>query len=109
MNADRVAGVSLSINLDFSDAPPTLLTIDNSVLHAFVGQRSDAADAAVATDSISFKLLMVGATTAAELMTTGKLSVSGEVMTLAQLGGYFDQFERRYPLVTPRKDWRTRE
>ena len=109
LNADRVAGVSLSINLDFSDAPPTLLTIDNSVLHAFVGQRSDTADAAVVTDSISFKLLMVGATTAAELMTTGKLSVSGEVMTLAQLGGYFDQFERRYPLVTPRKDWRTSE
>lgn len=107
LNADRVAGISLRINLDFSDAPPTLLTIDNSVLHAFEGRASENADATVQTDSTHFKLLMTGAITAAELMQNGNLTVTGNVGALAQLGSYFDRFERRFPLVTPRKDWRS--
>ena len=64
LNADRVAGVTLDINLDFSDAPPTLLSIDNSVLHAFENQVAEDADATAQCDSGSFRFLMTGATTA---------------------------------------------
>ena len=109
LNAERVEGVVLTINVEFSDTEPVVLSIENSVLHARPGLRHDDADATIHTDSVSFKLLMVGATTAPELIAESKLRIDGNVMALAQLGGYFDRFERRYPLVTPRRDWRATE
>lgn len=109
LNAERVEGVVLTINVEFSDTEPVVLSIENSVLHARPGLRHDDADATIHTDSVSFKLLMAGATTAPELIAESKLRIDGNVMALAQLGGYFDRFERRYPLVTPRRDWRATE
>ena len=109
LNAERVEGVVLTINVEFSDTEPVVLSIENSVLHARPGRRHDDADATIQTDSVSFKLLMAGATTAPELIAESKLRIDGNVMALAQLGGYFDRFERRYPLVTPRRDWRATE
>jgi len=38
-------------------------------------------------------------------MQTGSMTINGDVGALAQLGGLFDVFERRFPIVTPRPAW----
>ena len=48
---------------------------------------------------------MVGQADAMNLMSEGELEIDGDASVLIQLAGLFDQFERRFPLVTPRPAW----
>ena len=43
---------------------------------------------------------------APQLMGSGALAIDGDIGALAQLGGLFDQFERRFPIMTPRPERR---
>jgi len=106
LNADRADGITLQINLAFSDSEHTLLSIENSVLNTFSGRRSADAAATLKISERNFKLLMAGQKDAASLMTEGELVIEGDAGALLQLSGLFDQFERRFPIVTPRKPWR---
>ncbi|MGV0034483.1 MAG: alkyl/aryl-sulfatase [Candidatus Azotimanducaceae bacterium WSBS_2022_MAG_OTU7] len=106
LNADRADGLTLRINLAFSDSEHTLLSIENSVLNTFPGRQSLEAAATLKISQLNFKLLMAGQIDAATLMTQGELSIEGDAGALLQLSGLFDQFERRFPIVTPRKPWR---
>ena len=105
LNASRADGITLHINLNFSDAEPALLSIENAVLHAFPGRQLKGATATLAMTELNFKLLMSGQKDAATLLTTEELQIDGDIGALAQLAGLFDQFERRFPLVTPRPNW----
>ena len=106
LNADRADGITLKINLAFSDSEQTLLSIENSVLNAFSGRQSNDAAATLKISQLNFKLLMAGQKDAASLMTNGELEIDGDAGALLLLSGLFDQFERRFPIVTPRKPWR---
>lgn len=106
LNASRAEGTSLSINLNFTDDKATLLSIKNSVLHAFPDRQDDNANATVTISALNFKLLMSGQADAGALVDANELQVKGEARALADLAGLFDQFERRFPIVTPRPDWR---
>jgi alkyl sulfatase BDS1-like metallo-beta-lactamase superfamily hydrolase len=106
LNADRADGITLQINLAFNDSEHTLLSIKNSVLNTFCGRQSGDAAATLKISQLNFKLLMAGQKDAATLMTEGELEIEGDVGALLQLSGLFDQFERRFPIVTPRKPWR---
>jgi len=106
LNADRADGITLQINLAFSDSEHTLLSIDNSVLNTFCGRQSSDAAATLKISQLNFKLLMAGQKDAANLMTDGELEIDGDAGALLKLSGLFDQFERRFPIVTPRKPWR---
>ena len=106
LNADRADGIELQINLAFSDSEHTLLSIKNSVLNTFSGRQSDDAAATLKISQLNFKLLMAGQKDAATLITDGELKITGDAAALLQLSGLFDQFERRFPIVTPRKPWR---
>ena len=106
LNADRADGVTLKINLAFNDSEHTLLSIENSVLNAFSGRQSDDAAATLKISQLNFKLLMAGQKAAANLLTDGELEIDGDAGALIQLSGLFDQFERRFPIVTPREPWR---
>jgi len=103
LNADRAAGVVLKLNLAFTDAEQTLLVIENSVLHAFAGRQAEDATATLTISELNFKLLMSGQADGATLLGKGELTIEGDAGALLQLSGLFDQFERRFPLVTPRK------
>lgn len=103
LNAERADGVVLKLNLAFTDAEKILLVIENSVLHAFVGRQADDATATLEISELNFKLLMSGQADGATLLGDGQLKVDGDAGALLQLSGLFDQFERRFPLVTPRK------
>ena len=106
LNAERADGVVLKLNLAFTDALPTLLVIENSVLHAFPDRQTDDATATIKISELDFKLLMSGQKDGAGMLAEGQLQIDGDAGALLQLSGLFDQFERRFPIVTPRKPWR---
>jgi alkyl sulfatase BDS1-like metallo-beta-lactamase superfamily hydrolase len=106
LNSQKVDGLVLHINLEFTDAETTLLTIENSVLHAFPDRSHPQPTATIRVSALDFKRLMLGLTEASTLVSSGALGLDGDLGALAQLGGLFDQFERRYPIMTPRPEWR---
>jgi len=106
LNSQKVDGLVLHINLVFTDAETTLLTIENSVLHAFPDRSHPQPTATIRVSALDFKRLMLGLTEASTLVSSGALGLDGNLGALAQLGGLFDQFERRYPIMTPRPEWR---
>jgi len=105
LNGPAAEGVRLALNLDFTDLDRRyLLSIDNSVLHAFPGRWSDVAEAGLTITALDFKRLMMGLVEAPELLEDGRLQVAGDAGALARLGALFDRFERRFPIVTPRPE-----
>jgi len=106
LNGARADGITLNINIDFNDADRTLLTIENSVLHAFIGKQHESPTATMKISELDYKRLMMGLADAGQLLEAGALEVDGDINALAQLAGLFDQFERRFPIVTPRKPWK---
>lgn len=103
LNSEAAEQVSLTINLAFTDlAQPHVLEIKRSVLHGWENRQSKTADATLTVSSQHFKQLMLGAADAATLMSAGDLKIDGDAGALAQLPGLFDQFIRRFPIMTPR-------
>lgn len=105
LNGQRADGVDLKINLAFTDSEAALLQINNAVLHVFTGKQHDEATATLKVSALNFKLLMASQKDAISLLESGELTIEGDVGALAQLAGLFDQFERRFPIVTPRAPW----
>ncbi|MEM6708644.1 MAG: alkyl sulfatase dimerization domain-containing protein [Pseudomonadota bacterium] len=100
---EAAEGIKLAINLRFTDSgEPWLLTVNNSVLHAFPKRQEDAAAASLTTTSLQFKRLMMGLTDAASLLQEGELKIDGDGSVLLSLRNLFDSFPRRFPIVTPR-------
>lgn len=105
LNAERAEGIKLLINLNYTDSEPALLGIENSVLNVFESRTSDTAQASLTLSALSFKLLMSGQVQASQLLENGELTIDGDATALLTLAELFDQFERRFPIVTPRKPW----
>lgn len=103
LNAAAADGIELELNLEFTDLKAShLLQIKRSVLHGWANRSATAPDATLTIPSLRFKELMFGATDAATLLTNDELKIEGDLEALAQLGGLFDQFVRRFPIMTPR-------
>lgn len=103
LNGPRADGRILTLNLDFTDLDePHLLVIENSVLHVFANRQDASADATLSLASLNFKRLMLGVTTAEDLLREKQLRVTGDLKVLADFSGLFDTFVRRFPIVTPR-------
>ena len=49
--------------------------------------------------------MMMGLTDAMQLLEEKKLEIEGDLTAMVTLRELFDQFERRFPIVTPRKPW----
>ena len=100
-----VAGKDLSLNLQFIDLQRDyVLTIKHSVLNYFPDRQQANATATLSITASDFKLMMMGITAGVDLMSEGKLSISGNAGALQGLANYFDSFPRRYPLVTATTD-----
>ncbi len=103
LNGERAAHASLTINLSFPDlGEDWLLSVENGVLHGFPNRSAEAPTASLRLSSLDFKALMVGITDGMSLINDGKLEVDGDAGALLELTGLFDQFLRRYPIITPR-------
>ena len=105
LSGPRAEGICMSLNLAFSDITPWHLQIENSVLNVTEGRQVDAPDATLQCESIDYKRLMMGLSDGPTLLQEGKLKIEGDAGALLTLGGLFDQFERRFPIVTPREPW----
>ncbi len=103
LNGPKADGKKLHFNLHFPDlATSYLMVIENAVLHAFENRETDVPSAELTLTSIDFKRMMLGLTTAVDLIADGNLALDGNLAALAELGNLFDQFPRRFPIVTPR-------
>lgn len=105
LNGPSADGLVIHLNLDFTDSEPTLLSIENSVLHAFTGKQHQKPNATLRMSAVNFKFMMTGNTDAVKLLESGELEMSGDFEALGKFRELFDQFERRFPIVTPRKPW----
>lgn len=103
LNGKRAENLSLNFNIIFTDTDSYLLTIENAVLHGFRNKQSDKPDAVLKISSLNFKLLMTRLVTAGELMEKDALTVEGDMEALIKMSALFDQFTRRFPIVTPRE------
>lgn len=103
LNGPKADGVRLHLNLNFTDLKRQyLLAIDNCVLHAWPDKQSDSADAGLTISALEFKRMMMGLSTATDLIADGRLKVDGSLQALASMSDLFDRFDRRFPIVTPR-------
>ena len=105
LNGPSADGLVIHLNLDFTDSEPTLLSIENAVLHAFTGIQHQKPNATLRMSAVNFKFMMTGNTDAMKLLESGELEMSGDFEALGKFRELFDQFERRFPIVTPRKPW----
>ena len=95
--------VDLRIELVFTDLDSRyLLSVRNSVLNYFKNAKHPEPQVTLTISSLDFKNLLTGATDAAGLLEQKRLEIEGDASRLLSLRGLFDQFVRRYPLVTPR-------
>jgi alkyl sulfatase BDS1-like metallo-beta-lactamase superfamily hydrolase len=100
---EEAAAQDLQLLLCFGDlGQDYVLQIKNAVLHYFVAEPENVADAQLSLTSTHFKQMIMGQVSAAELIEQQYLQIDGDVNALLRLGSLFDQFPRRYPLVTPR-------
>ena len=95
-------GLAVSILLTFTDMDANyLVTIKNSVFNYFKN-KDTAADTTLTISSADFKKLIIGLTDGPTLMAEKKLEIAGDAELMRSLSQLFDQFPRRFPLVTPR-------
>ena len=100
---EAALNLDLSIELVFTDLNCRyLLSIRNSVLNYFKDPKNSAPQVSLTIASLDFKNLLMGATDAAALMEKQQMAIQGDATRLLSLRELFDQFVRRYPLVTPR-------
>lgn len=101
LNSESATDVNLSLNLNFTDLESThLLQINRSVLHGWENRSADKPDATLTMSSLRFKELMLGAVDAATLLSQNELGVEGDIQALQVLPSLFDQFIRRFPIMT---------
>jgi alkyl sulfatase BDS1-like metallo-beta-lactamase superfamily hydrolase len=95
--------LDLGIELVFTDLNCRyLLSIRNSVLNYFKNPENSAHQVSLTIASLDFKNLLMGATDAATLIEKQQMAIEGDATRLLSLRELFDQFVRRFPLVTPR-------
>jgi alkyl sulfatase BDS1-like metallo-beta-lactamase superfamily hydrolase len=95
--------LDLRIELVFTDLNSRyLLSVRNSVLNYFKDAKHRQPQVTLTISSLDFKNLLTGATDAAALLEKERLEIDGDASRLLSLRDLFDQFVRRYPLVTPR-------
>ncbi len=95
--------LDLRIELVFTDLDSRyLLSVRHSVLNYFKDAKHLQPQVTLTISSLDFKNLLTGATDAAALLENERLEIDGDASRLLSLRDLFDQFVRRYPLVTPR-------
>ena len=100
---DQVDGEVIQVGIDLTDDAPYLLSIENCVLNYWREVCLGDASAILRISSNDFKALMLGILDAMTLINEGRLEIKGDANILMRFGTLFDQFPRRFPIVTPRE------
>jgi alkyl sulfatase BDS1-like metallo-beta-lactamase superfamily hydrolase len=100
---EAALNLDLRIKLVFTDLNTDyLLTVKNSVLNYFKASTNAEPQVTLTLETMDFKNLLMGQAEAATLLENQRLTIDGDAERLLALRELFDQFPRRYPLVTPR-------
>lgn len=102
LNGLRAASHPMSMNLTLTDAEPVLIEIENGVLHAHFNRSDEKAGLTIESSEATFKQLILGLADPIALINDQKLKLEGDANLLITFRGLMDQFERRFPIVTPR-------
>ena len=103
LNGPKAAEARLVFNFHFTDLGENyLVTVENGVLNAFNDKEAPDPAAKLKLSSLDFKEMMTGHASAVDLVAEGKLDLEGDVAALGDFAGLFDQFNRVFPIVTPR-------
>ena len=78
-----------------------LMTIRNSVLNVFDGRKFLQADSLITVNEDDFKYMMLGMTDPSQLISENKLHFEGSQNVLEDFIKLFDNFPKRFPIVTP--------
>jgi alkyl sulfatase BDS1-like metallo-beta-lactamase superfamily hydrolase len=100
LNGPKAAQHPLRMNLQRTDGEPVLIEIENGVLHAQFDQTDETASLTIESTDAAFKALILGLKDPVEMVTQGEVRLIGDPQTLATFRSLFDQFERRFPIVT---------
>ena len=101
LNGPKAARYPMRMNLKRSDAGPVLIEIENGVLHAQFDQVDETAPLTIESTDAAFKALILGLKDPIEMVTQSEIRLIGDAQTLVTFRSLFDQFERRFPIVTP--------
>lgn len=103
LNGPEAANRNLAFNLVFTDLDETyLMTVENAVLNVFPNRETPDPTACLTLSSHNFKRLVIGVTDATDLIKQNELRMEGDVEAFVEFMNLFDQFNRRFPIVTPR-------
>lgn len=101
LNGPKAAQHPMRMNLKRTDAGPVLIEIENGVLHAQFDQVDETAPLTIESTDAAFKALILGLKDPIEMISQGEVQLIGDAQTLVTFRSLFDQFERRFPIVTP--------
>ncbi len=102
LNGEKAAGKRILLNFEFEDSGDHyLVDLSNGVLHHKAGAASDTADATVRLSRQSLVALMLAGIPVDALMTSGSISIDGDVTALKDLVSLLDNFEFWFNIVTP--------
>ena len=98
ISSGKADGIRLKLAIEFSDVPETwLLQVGRGVFHAHLGRAFPDAVPVLRSDSRTVRRVLLGLEPL-----TGMTGSETAVETLAQLLDLLDDFNRRFPIVTPR-------
>lgn len=104
LNGPKAGGRKFAFNIFFTDREESyVMSVENGVLNFFRNKQSSDPTAAMKLTSLDFKRMMTGLTDPASLMAGGALELEGDLAGLAEFAGLLDQFNQRFPIVTPRE------
>ena len=102
LNAEKAAGATMKLNLDFGDPDGTyLLQLENGVLNHTAGMRADDADATITLSRDTLNNVMLQQETLDDAVSAGDVKIEGDGAKLTELVSYLDTFEFWFNIVTP--------
>lgn len=107
---EKVDNQRLTVRATLTDTNQTwTIRITNSVLRGFAGATDvDQVDFAVTCSEWNLKAWLLGFTSSNELKNEANVEISGNVALFEDFSDLFDDFPRRFPIVTGRPDLNSR-
>lgn len=102
LNAERAAGVELTLNLNFTDIGENhVLRVKNSVLTHTASPLDNDAQATLNLTKPFFLKMLIGEAGGLGLLTSSETDIEGSLLDLRAFFGLLDQMDGQFAIVTP--------